>query len=557
MCRSVSHGGRRCPHADDSNARALRRANARLKSGFIDNVVSVSAGVATASESAVASPVAGSVDVAAAVAAVGKTRAALKDLMSQGYTWNGSVDGEKFDSYEKAYKTLLERLELQVTLAGASVAAEVENRTGVTYASITEYSVSRKEELKAELDRLIALEAAMKQEAGNKFGASGFLSLDHVRLLAHNNPEDVDAAEFVERLNQLGSDTEKVRREYYNFNANKDEKLVQMWNVNRDMLQIVLKEHRDFGGVELKVDETSDKKKAAVLQEAVNVYPADWIEASNENTASLKVKKTVGRAHYNRNAAQAKVVPHIVFVTRGKDFEPNGTRYESGWVKVEPDENGDVAYSDESTGTGLHVHLGPDESLWIKPSWEYASQWSLGSNGQPRGRGWEQAEIMDSVYDAETQTYSMQKTTVWRRQTKERRMVGSSKAELLVDGTKGNLTGGEGYDSAVHEFAHRVEDSNVPFMREMQDVFYRRRTEVDGVPMERVRLYKGKNEFAIPDSFTADYMGKRYEQAQHFEIMSTGMEAVFGNNYGGLVGLGGKNPDHDMRNFILGMVASI
>lgn len=557
MCRSVSHGGRRCPHADDSNGRALRRTNARLKAGFKDNVVSMPAGAVTASTSVVAPSVSGSVDVKAAVANVAKTRAALKDLMSQGYTWNGSVDGEKFDSYEKAYKTLLERLEFQVTMAGASVNAEVENRTGVSFSSIAEYSNSRKEELKAELDRLIALEAAMKQEAGNKFGATSFLSLDAVRLLAHKEPDNVEAAEFVERLNQLGSDTEKIRRQYYDFNANKDPQLFHMWHANRDMLQTVLKEHRDFGGVGLKVDETSDKKKVAILQNAVSVYPTEWIEASNENTASLKVKKTVGRAHYNRNASQAKVVPHMVFVTRPKDFEPNGTRYESDWIKVEPDENGDVAYSDESTGTGLHVHLGPDESLWIKPSWEYASQWSLGSNGQPRGRGWEQAEIMDSVYDEEAKTYNMQKVTVWRRQTKERRMVGSSKAELLVDSTKGGLVNDEGYDSAVHEFAHRVEDSDVPFLREMQDAFYRRRTEVDGVPMERVRLYKGKNEFAIPDSFASDYMGKRYEQVKHFEVLSTGMEAVFGNAYGGLVGLGGKNPDHDMRNFILGLLASI
>lgn len=556
MCRSVSHGGRRCPHADDSNARALRRANARLKAGFKDNVVSMPAGVETASPSVVVPPVKGSVDVKAAVANVAKTRAALKDLMSQGYTWNGSVDGEKFDSYEKAYKTLLERLEFQVTLAGASVAAEVESRTGVSYNEISEYSSSRKEELKAELDRLITVEAAMKQEAGNKFGASGFLSLDHVRLLAHKEPENADAVEFVERLDKLSSDTEKVRREYYNFNANKDDKLVQMWNVNRDMLKTVLGEQRQFGGVELKVDETSDKKKAAVLQGVMDVYPADWIAASNENTASLKVKKTVGRAHYNRNAGQAKIVPSFVFVTRDKDFEPDGTRFQSDWIKIEPDADGLVDYTNPATGAVYSTFVGNTESLWVKPAWEYASQWAT-VNGQPRGRGWELATIKESVYNAETKTSELKEVTVWRRQAKEKQYVGESKAELLIDSTKGNLVTGEGYDNAVHEFAHRVEDSKVPFMREMQDAFYRRRTEVDGMPMEKVRLYKGKNEFAIPDSFSADYMGKRYEQADHFEILSTGMEAIFGNSYGGLIGVGGKKPDHDMRNFILGLLASI
>ena len=135
--------------------------------------------------------------------------------------------------------------------------------------------------------------------------------------------------------------------------------------------------------------------------------------------------------------------------------------------------------------------------------------------------------------------------------------MGEFKADLLVDGSKGSLVPSEGYDSAVHEFAHRVEDSRVPLMKELQERFYNRRTTVDGVPMDKVRLYKGRNEFSIPDSFTADYMGKRYEQAEHFEILSTGMEALFGNNYGGLVGMGKFKPDLDMRHFILGMLAGI
>ena len=556
MCRSIVEGGRRCHHADDSNARALRRANARLKAGFKDNVTSTVNGAENPSTGVLGLPVKGSVDVKKAVEDAKNTRESLKDMMSQGYTWNGEVAGEKFDSYEKAYKTLIERLEFQITLVGASVAADVETRTGVSYSEISEYSNSHKEELQAELDRLITLEAAMKQEAGNKFGVSGFLSLDSVRLLADREPDNVEAAEFVERLNQLSSDTENVRREYYNFNANKDPKLFEMWNANRDMLKTVLSEHRAFGGIEVKVDDSSDKKKAAILQNVVDVYPTDWIAASNENTASLKVKKTVGRAHYNRNAGQAKIVPSFVFVSKEKDFEPDGTRFQSDWIKIEPDEDGLVDYVNPATGHTYSTYVSPSESLWIKPAWEYANQWSV-VNGQPRGRGWELATVKESVYNPETGSSELKEVTVWRRQAKEKQYIGESKAELLIDGAKGNLVKEEGYDSAVHEFAHRVEDSDVPFLREMQDAFYRRRTEVDGVPMEKIRLYKGKNEFAIPDSFTADYMGKRYEQVKHFEILSTGMEAVFGNAYGGLVGVGGKKVDHDMRNFILGLLATL
>lgn len=556
MCRSVAHGGRRCPHADDSNARALRRANARLKAGFKDNVVSVATSHDNASEAVLGRPEVVSGSISASLDNVTRIKGLLNDMMSNGYSWDGTVDGEKFDSYEKAYSSLLSRLEREVNTVGASVVQEVERRTGVTFESIAEYSNSRKEALKAEMDGLINLENKLRQEAAEKFGVGEFLAFDNMRRKAYDNPEDVEAVAFVERIKQFETDSENIRKAYYNFVGNKDPQLVQMWNVNRDMLQEVLKEQRQFGGVELKFDSTSDKRKAAVLQDAVSVYPADWILASNENTASLKVKKTVGRAHYNRNAGQAKIVPSFVFVTKGKDFEPSGSRFESGWVKIEPDEDGLVDYKDEETGTSFHSIVGKDESLWIKPAWEYANQWNV-HNGQPRGRGWELATVKEMVVDNETGVGTMKDVSVWRRQVKEKRYVGESKAELLIDSSKGAFVNTEGYDSAVHEFAHRVEDSDVPMLKELQDAFYRRRTEVDGTPMEKVRLYKGKNEFAIPDSFTADYMGKRYEQQKHFELLSTGMEAVFGNNYGGLVGVGGKKPDYDMRNFIVGLLASI
>lgn len=557
MCRSISHGGRRCPHADDSNARALRRANARLKQGFKESVVSTGLPVETVSESVLERPemVSGSVDES--VAKVSHIKGLLNDMMSNGYAWDGTVDGEKFESYEKAYSTLLARLEQQVNHVGASVIAEVESRTGITFDSIAEYSNSRKDALKAEMDELINVEKKLRQEAVEKFGVGEYLAFDNMRHKHHDNPEDVEVAEFVERINKFNIDSENIRKEYYSFVGNKDPKLVEMWNVNREMLQTVLQEQRQFGGVELKFDSTSDKRKAAILQEAVNVYPSEWIMASNENTASLKVKKTVGRAHYNRNAGQVKVVPSFIFVTKDKDFKPNGTRFESDWVQLQPDEYGNITYKDEALGINFSTYASDKESVWIKPAWEYANAWAVGSGGTPRGRGWELATIMDSVRNPATGDYEMKETTVWRRQAKEKRAIGESKAELLIDGTKGSLVNSEGYDSAVHEFAHRVEDSDVPMLKELQDTFYRRRTEVDGTPMEKVRLYKGKNEFAIPDSFTADYMGKRYEQQKHFEILSTGMEAVFGNSYGGLVGVGGKKPDHDMRNFILGLLASI
>ena len=557
MCRSVSHGGRRCPHADDSNARALRRANARLKSGYAEGVVAASKTLANSSDAGAIEEVSASVSISESIAAVDKTKKALNSMMSQGFSWDGTVDGEKFHNYDAAYVGLQLRLEQQIRGVGAAIAFEVESRSDVKYADIAKYSVDRKVELQAQMDELIELEKALKKEAVEVFGVSEFLALDNARMKFHNNPEDVELGEFISRVEKFDKDGEKARKEYYAFIANNDEQLIQMWNTNRDLLKQVMGEHRDFGG-ELKVDDSSDKRKAAILSEAVGVYPSDWIEASNKNDASLKVKKTVGRAHYNRSAAQVKVLPMFQTAVKPEGWEPDGTRNQSGWTKLEADENGIVTYKDEDNHVDVSYYVSPGESLWLKPVWEYANRLGYSSSFEkPRGRGWEQAQIVDSVKNFETGEYSMKEVTVWRRQAKQKQHVGELKAELLIDGSKGRLVDTEGYDSAVHEFAHRVEDSNVPFLKEMQDTFYRRRTEVDGVPMAKVRLYRGKNEFAIPDDFTSDYMGKRYTQDKHFELLSTGMEAVFGNGYGGLVGVGGKKADLELRDFILGAIATL
>ena len=79
----------------------------------------------------------------------------------------------------------------------------------------------------------------------------------------------------------------------------------------------------------------------------------------------------------------------------------------------------------------------------------------------------------------------------------------------------------------------------------------------------RGRRSHGRRELSTVDSFADAYMGKRYyrsngeENMRHYEVLSTGVEAIFHGEYGGLVGVGRVAADTDMRAFALGVLATV
>jgi hypothetical protein len=50
-------------------------------------------------------------------------------------------------------------------------------------------------------------------------------------------------------------------------------------------------------------------------------------------------------------------------------------------------------------------------------------------------------------------------------------------------------------------------------------------------------------------------MGKEYTDGYR-EVLSMGMEAIFSGSQGSLIGLGNFKPDPDMKNFIIGLLAT-
>lgn len=110
---------------------------------------------------------------------------------------------------------------------------------------------------------------------------------------------------------------------------------------------------------------------------------------------------------------------------------------------------------------------------------------------------------------------------------------------------------------AAHEFAHRCEATR-RHLGLLECAFLRRRCAdtATGAPVALVSLYGRRSERAMGDHFADAYVGKVYAGTQYREVLSTGMQAMVGGAYGGLVGVGDRRADLDHRAFVLGLLAA-
>ena len=312
-----------------------------------------------------------------------------------------------------------------------------------------------------------------------------------------------------------------------------------------------LKEIRPMGGT-LKLHPKSDKRASAVLQEAAQLFPTDFIEASNVSAFPLMAKDTAGRAHYAHGASFKQTEPVKSYITQSQlpgAPKPQDSLYRK-WEPVE---------DEAAAAQGVQRFRSP--SFDVKGRWDH---FTPTKDGSPRGPGWERWE------DPETKEVS------WRRQhtyarTVDREQVG----KLLVDrDTSTYMEGRSGaVSTALHEFSHRSEATvqrgrsidSAPGVgiAALEAEFLERRTTFEDEngnmvqqPKERIRPGEKtmSKEYCRPDHFPERYMGKEYG-GSYFELMSVGMEAVFAGQFGGFIGIGRHTSDRESRDFILGTLA--
>lgn len=282
-----------------------------------------------------------------------------------------------------------------------------------------------------------------------------------------------------------------------------------------------LGEVRELGGEQMNFNPKSTKAAAATFNEVAQIFPKSWIEASNARSLPVaKVQKS--RAHYSDGVHHEK---------KKKVRSSSLSILEPGEVPVDT-----YRYSYEKVE-------GEDKNLWRKLNFDTGT--SRGSEYQtpPKG-GWELYEHKNG-------------TNYWRKPRYRMELVASEYAPEIKTNSKPELAAGKGplFATTAHELSHRWE-SSVPGIKAMEDDFVTRRTTTNGARDKLVDLGgKMKGEKTRPDSFANAYIGKEYNDGSR-EALSCGVEALFAGRYGGLVGTSGSKPDHEMRSFILGVLAT-
>lgn len=284
-----------------------------------------------------------------------------------------------------------------------------------------------------------------------------------------------------------------------------------------------LAEVRDTGG-QMAWNPKSTNGAKAVFDEASGVYPSEWIEKSNEGSAPLaRISKS--RAHYT-----------------GGIHKETKKRVQRSRASIYHAPPADSAYYTH-TRSPNQDDTGESGVRYDMKSWELAASWTVPSDGSaPKGRGWERYDYGDR--------------SGWRKPSMRMETIASEYTpEITTNTSATSLAGRSGtFATSVHEISHRME-ATVPGIKTMEEDFLIRRTTTDGQRDSLKSLYAGRREYARPDNFVNAYMGKTYDDGSR-EVLSCGTEGLFGGNYGGLIGVGKHQTDHNYRSFILGVLAS-
>lgn len=309
----------------------------------------------------------------------------------------------------------------------------------------------------------------------------------------------------------------------------------------------------------LKFSPLSDDIAIASLKKAVKFYPQLWVDASNvkqQLSGPLLVVTASGRAQYNpkykHEQSWSFPVTDVIIVTKPKEWKPdphdlNESRY--------MDLNGADTWRDPLT-RGI-IHYNEDENKEEGTSWGLISYEYYEGEGIPSASGWEKVELYKNQ-NPETLRTGIVKTYYRKPMVN---LVESHKGSRLLISQDDDF----GVGAAIHEFGHRVDHSIMTLMI-LEQCFLNRRGSnypvADGETppvREMPSIIAGrKDEYGYKGGFPRHYMGRIYsDNDPQNEILSTGMEALFTGNYGGLAGAGiDITPDVGFKRFILGMLAA-
>lgn len=302
-------------------------------------------------------------------------------------------------------------------------------------------------------------------------------------------------------------------------------------------------EVRSVGNVPVNFKSFAQSGVKEMFQSTIaETFPDDWVKNSNKiDNLTVNRISASQRAHYSETHPSSSL---YIYSTK-KEPVPGDDYYE-GWEK-QYDENGQF----NGQWRGLK------KDLLLEQNSRNGNKFK--ENGTPKGAGWKMGQ---------TQSESGGLMPVWIRENpadKKRSL--AVKEDPTVTAALGFNPSGKPHQAKqtiIHEFSHRVEKSE-PHIPIMEEAFIASRTTNSKGKRDPLHAYRNGEVSLAPsssaqervraDNFVNPYMGKEYDHGHTREILSMGTESVFGGAEGGLVGIGHKKADPEMRNWILGMYA--
>lgn len=584
MCKDkTTQDGRRCP-CDTSEARQLRRMKARSASRNLDRV----------SESFVAAPPTTFVDEHFEQLEKEMARTTIKDVELNiqtvqklqedvekveqlkpipGGKYSMMVNGERITGTKSdILNHILVEQELAVTKVGLSINHLVDSATGVTdqelyaeykmvaLAQMNLFDQVKADKKKAEMGLFMRLspKSALFKELSDQIKLSK-MTLEGVKL------EWLEAAETEYNYQLSRFENEKKNTQMIlDFG---DENLRKKVFARIEKTKELLSQVREMGG-DLTFHPASDKNSVNILQEALTVYPKDWVNRAE--TAPVVVKRTTKRAHYSPwtiHYGKYKVVDSLE-VIHEENWQPNPKdETHLGYIPVDP-ETGKYVNSEGQEETVLHTGS-TGYKAWVRESYDYfhpnehASKTLKDGTFKPAGRGWEEKTFERTIVNPETQAEEKIEYSQWVRKNYREKTQPFTAPELLISQRETPHHENKNYTVALHEYAHRMEHVGSSTIKPLEEQFLKRRTtDANGERQTMQKLIdlqpNGKydsSELTRADNFANNYIGKEYESGSR-EVLSMGMEAIFAGSQGGLMGFGNYKADPDMKNFIIGLLAS-
>lgn len=516
MCRSQAHGGRRCPCGNGARRRAYQRGQYALKVASKEAektavavldppIAQVSSGADVYPSHTIAVPV---------FRDPSRTRSEVQDALgrlrsSLAYSeWANSGELKAYVSATITHGSVL-RDNVLYGVEEAWDAAGVSDKAVTALLDKKQAHMASKRELQMKVDSLVAKEERLKKRFPNWY-------------------EDPDVGP---KIKAVGQEWATMVDEWNNalVQMNKD-----LLTVNRRREELFTAQVRDVLSGERELGGEPSMSSAAKLSKSdkdmfdavVGSFPKGMIEFANNRNIPLHAKRSKKRAHYGAMVKQKQKE-----VRAGVLNAAEALRGEKYWSA-----NQDYVSLNED---GLHDRMVPHrETVDDTPENRALLQQRIEEFKADHPRD---ARFSAKVPRMAELTYEMDHNGV---PTMEKRLglyIPEAYSQMTTRNSAptGELTFND-KASIAHEFGHHIEYSN-PEVGAACKEFLKRRTE----GMEKVVYLAGKrrngkrlpDEVVVPDGFVDSYIGKNYDDPNHTEVFSMGVEAVFTGAHGGLLGI--------------------